>query len=478
MAQTVLTHKSHSIAAGSSAGNLEGNACPSDYTMIAGSCHPGYTDQVRIINQYPNRSNDAWRCGFRNNSSSTRTVWVYTLCDKAGPTGITHQVQVRRYTTSSLTNTEADAILADATTVLQTNDGSGDVACATVWVRDGNVTTFTTGDGSIDSSTEFNAVIGLTGQIKVVNAINWCGGLIPNVIGCAPVPGNSLAVVRFTSSQEGILWAHEYGHNKGLSHRNDVNAVMNPTIGSTRRRVNQTECNAYRTLPGLGAATGTVLAQYSAATPTEDHGQSGGRGDVKEFVRQIYIHGVPYEQASQFGAESVPTLVEMLNDPAAAPYWANVVVVLGMIGDPQALDPLISFIDRPHAGILERQQYAAKTSALMSLGFLINRSGSREALNYLKKRVDPQSWEGSQVGRAQFQASTAERNLDFSRYAVLGLALSGDPEAATVLRRLQDRPSTRGEQALQAQMGDTISEALREHAEIAEKGLAEYYRGK
>ncbi|MCB1764174.1 MAG: hypothetical protein KDI27_13680, partial [Gammaproteobacteria bacterium] len=187
VANTTLTFKSYSIDAGSSASNLDGSACPAGYDMVSGSCHPGYSDQVRIINQYPNQSADTWRCGFRNNSSSTRTAWVYTLCDQAGPTGILHQVQVSRYTTTSLTNARADEILTDATNVLQTNDGSGDVACATLWARNGNVTAFSTGDGSIDSSGEFNTVIGLPGQIKVVNQINWCGGLIPNVIGCAPV---------------------------------------------------------------------------------------------------------------------------------------------------------------------------------------------------------------------------------------------------------------------------------------------------
>ena len=71
------------------------------------------------------------------------------------------------------------------------------------------------------------------------------------MIGCAPVPGNSLSVVRFTPSLEGILWAHEYGHNKWLNHRNDdPNAVMNGTIGSTRLRVNAPECTSYQNSPG------------------------------------------------------------------------------------------------------------------------------------------------------------------------------------------------------------------------------------
>jgi hypothetical protein len=152
---------------------------------------------------------------------------------------------IRRYTTSTLSNSTADAILDEMTDILQTNNGSGDVACDVEFVRNGGVTTFSTGDGSIDSQAEFNAVIGLTGYVKVVNQINWCNGTLTAAIGCAPTPGSSFVVERFTTGQEGILWAHEYGHTQGLPHRNVSNAVMRGTIGSTNKRVNSTECNAY-----------------------------------------------------------------------------------------------------------------------------------------------------------------------------------------------------------------------------------------
>jgi hypothetical protein len=85
----------------------------------------------------------------------------------------------------------------------------------------------------------------LPGQVQVVDQINWCGGFSPNIIGCASVPGNSLVVVRFTPALEGILWLHEFGHNKGRNHRTDPNAVMAPSIGATRTHVNATECAAY-----------------------------------------------------------------------------------------------------------------------------------------------------------------------------------------------------------------------------------------
>ena len=151
--------------------------------------------------------------------------------DVDGLVFIQHRLQVRRFHTSSLTNADADkSRRMPQPSCRPTMAPATSRRC--VLLAHGDVTAFTEGDGSIDSAAEFNALIALPGRIMVVNQINWCGALIPNVIGCAPVPGDSLAVVQFTPSLEGILWVHEFGHNKGLNHRNDdANAVMNGTIG-------------------------------------------------------------------------------------------------------------------------------------------------------------------------------------------------------------------------------------------------------
>ncbi len=160
-------------------------------------------------------------------------------------TPVIHQLRVSQLASLSLTDAGVDTILIDATTVAQTNDGPGDLACGVGVARTGGVATFAS-PSIINSSADLNDVLALPGNVKVVNQINWCGGFSPNIIGCAPIPGTSLVVVRFTANQEGILWLHEFGHNQGLDHRNHPNAVMNPTIAPTRRFVDATECNAYR----------------------------------------------------------------------------------------------------------------------------------------------------------------------------------------------------------------------------------------
>lgn len=159
---------------------------------------------------------------------------------------------VRHRKAPPLSNKQADLILAAATRALQTRDGKGDVRCNLELMRKGNVTEFSAGDGSIDSGAEFHELMRLPGDVKVVNEINWCGGFMP-AIGCA-LPNAPLVVVSYAPI-DGILWAHEYGHTRGLLHRQDDNcsgsraALMYPGLDSSCKRVNQKECKTFRRKP-------------------------------------------------------------------------------------------------------------------------------------------------------------------------------------------------------------------------------------
>ncbi len=154
-------------------------------------------------------------------------------------------LQISRHVTTSLDETRADLILQDASAVLQVKDGPEDMVCPVALHRTGGVAVFTTGNGAINSEADYRAILALPGQVKVVNQINWCQAFAPNIIGCSPTPGNTLIVVRHRPDEEGILWDHEYGHNKGLMHRNDPTAVMNESVAVDHRAVNETECAAY-----------------------------------------------------------------------------------------------------------------------------------------------------------------------------------------------------------------------------------------
>ena len=409
-----------------------------------------------------------------------------------------HRFQVSRFGSANIFDAEVDDILADASTVLQMNDPPfadappvnpgdppqpGDVPCNVTFSRDGDVIPFA-GPGTITTQADEDAYLMMPGHVKVVDQISNCKGFVGPVSGCGP--GSSFAVVRLPPSQralEGILWAHEFGHvqltRSGEDHRDDIaNALMTGKgIHPGSKKINEAECKAFKKPSAANLLAQTVLAQTVLVRPAMAQRRESGLMDISDFVRQVFIHGVPYEEASRYDSSVVLRLLEMLNDPAEEAHWPNIVVVLGMIGDERAVDPLISFIEADLSGEVSSQRYRAKTAALMALGYLINKTGNRKALAYLTQSIRPQTWEARDVvGIAPFQADVAERNTDFSKHAILGLALSGHPEAAPALRSLQQPAPTETQRVFQAEAGDLVSEALEEHAKIAREGLASYYR--
>jgi hypothetical protein len=206
---------------------------------------------------------------------------------------------------------------------------------------------------------------------------------------------------------------------------------------------------------------------------------AGQQGDIKNFVRQIYFEGVPYEEATSFDStSSVPILLDMLADSAEEEYWPNIVITLGMLGDERAVAPLIRFLEQDDAGKrLSRPHFVAKTGVLMSLGYLINKSGSQTALTYLTDSVRPGVWRERQLKWVSpHHANEDGRNLQLSTMAILGLALSAHPSAAQTLRSLQKPAANETEKALQARLKDVITDALRAHETISKEGLASYDR--
>ncbi|MHC4321595.1 MAG: zinc-dependent metalloprotease family protein, partial [Planctomycetota bacterium] len=162
--------------------------------------------------------------------------------------------------TNPMTDTRLDDILADASLRMGRADFSEDVACCAGIERTGTEKEFgTEGDDLdvIDNNSELSQVLNdNTARVKIVKEINYCGGSGTNIIGCAWIGGNGMAVVRRTNlGQEGVLWAHEYGHNTGLQHNTTGNSyIMYGTLSSTNKALTQPECDNFHTpVPGAQA---------------------------------------------------------------------------------------------------------------------------------------------------------------------------------------------------------------------------------
>lgn len=169
---------------------------------------------------------------------------------------------VKTHLSTSLSASEAKAITDTATTILQAGNSSADVACQVAFTIQ-SLGSFATGAGVVNSQFDFDALFSdapstnqtsladvpaslQVRQVRVVSEIRWCGAIAANFAGCSDQPGQRIAVVRRGPDREGVLWAHEIGHSKGLAHRNNWAAVMFATILPGHAELTAGECTAFR----------------------------------------------------------------------------------------------------------------------------------------------------------------------------------------------------------------------------------------
>jgi len=156
-----------------------------------------------------------------------------------------HELSARRHSTTTFSNAEADSMFGQASIVLRARDGSSDVACRTQLRRSGAVGGFTVGNGILNSSRQLNDVFDVGGNVKIVRQVNFCANRYRvSYIGCGRMNSKNLIVERTPAvgANRGILMAHEFGHNCGLSHTTGPDRVMRPSISSTNRVITAGEC--------------------------------------------------------------------------------------------------------------------------------------------------------------------------------------------------------------------------------------------
>ncbi len=390
---------------------------------------------------------------------------------------------VQRQNTVPLSDADADRILGAMGAVLQSADSASDIATRVQFVRNGPVQLLPANvAGTIQTEADLTALLDAGTGVKIVQAIRWCGGPGGSIIGCAPVgsPSVNLAAMRFTESQEGILWGHEYGHNAGLGHRtDDTRAIMYPSIGTDHNVVNAAESERF--LNGPLAVTGAVMAaSCSLGVATQPP------RDVREFVSQHWIQGVPYQAASQYTEEDARLLLEWLvSEPTQhEEFLPEIVTTLGFIGSELAVQPLIDFMRTMRTMRASRAVFNAKNAVLIHLGDLVNKSGNQAALAFLTKvATDMATATSLAVPRAAIAAAEAAvagvvapgvdaLAAELAVSATFGLALAGLPEAEQTIAGL------RGGATAFAAVNAAAAQALQLAQTVRAIGQEGYYRMK
>ena len=194
------------------------------------------------------------------------------------------------------------------------------------------------------------------------------------------------------------------------------------------------------------------------------------RMDVETFVRSVYIHGLPYDAATRYTSDDAGILTEMLQNSENAIYWPNVTMVLGIIAAEGTVESLIDFI-HGHDGPVEwsSTMYRGRVSALAGLGYVVNKTKNKKALDYLLASVRPTIWHERNMPWLMVREDADRRALDMSSSAVLALALTGH---AAAVRKLNELASDDDAIPRLQQMAVSVRPDL---IEIRENGLVEYY---
>ena len=148
----------------------------------------------------------------------------------------------------TLNQNDVEKILKRASDLLQQLPNG----CSVGFKLKGPITTFTSAPAYINDLNALELVHEVPADVKVVQEINFCIlGPQTGLYGCSWRPeGRPTMIVTTQLEDYGVepnLWAHEFGHTRGLRHRvDDEDALMTPCgIDTFNNKINAVECKAF-----------------------------------------------------------------------------------------------------------------------------------------------------------------------------------------------------------------------------------------
>ncbi|MGY0833815.1 hypothetical protein [Azospirillum argentinense] len=382
----------------------------------------------------------------------------------------THALTIRRHSSLSLSDTDADSILRGASRVLQDDDdfapGTDDVSCNVNLVRSGSVGLFaTTAPAIIGTPADWDAVNAEASFVKVVTSISFCGkaGIYA---GCAMQPGRSMVVVRGGNFRD-IVWAHEFGHTTGLPHRSGQFPLMTDRpLAGDQKRVTPAECNSFIKGPPATAVAAVDQGIRGNAQAVQDNPPAPS---LQDLVRAAFVDRVPYSLIARYDPAEAQALVSMLYDFSEQENWANIATALGILGGAETGKILIDFVGSELLGANPTTILRSKIAALIAMGYLLNRSGDREILQYLTARTQPATWETASAWIGRTAETRQAHIVGLSEAAMTALALSGRAEALSLMQAL---PALVGQSERSTQLMKHLTEI---HSRVQAQGLTAYY---
>jgi len=243
----------------------------------------------------------------------------------AGPAG--GQVQsIFDITVAKHTDTATDGAAAAnytaGTTLLQTDNMiCADVPCCVVLNKSGATGSVgVAGDGLdvITSTAELNSVFAFnTHHVKVVTSASNCCGVAGAILGCASTTTRNIVMVEGAPAD---VWAHEFGHTKGLAHNNTCAQLIMHATNLNTNAVTNAECTSFRAMPDrMGMPCGAVPVGVEDLEVVADAGGVTLRWRLSAEARTA-LEGISVQRAEAAEGPYVQLTRTLLAPEAAMQY--------------------------------------------------------------------------------------------------------------------------------------------------------------
>lgn len=184
-------------------------------------------------------------------------------------------------------------------------------------------------------------------------------------------------------------------------------------------------------------ATCACLLGWNLVVPSPSGAQLLSVEETEELVRAVYFEGMPEEAAATIGPEGCQRLVEMLADPEERASHGQIMVAIGICGPQGGFEAVRDWADAERSGELDRDTFRAWQALPFALGHLARHD--RRAIARLERDLN-----AAEAPNWTFRHHRGARLVSHCRRAAAsGLAMTGLPEAATVLERAGGRSSDR-----------------------------------
>ncbi len=189
---------------------------------------------------------------------------------------------------------------------------------------------------------------------------------------------------------------------------------------------------------------------------------------VYKFISHPYFNGISLKMARQLTASAIPRLWKVVENQEDRQWWVNAVVTIGFIGDESDFKKLVDKLEVDY-GELDGDTYKMLKSIPFAIGCIAG-NGHKVALAYLKSHLRPESWD---FVRGTYQGKDLGAKL--AQRAVIGLAISGQPEAREILVELQKEVASDEDFRGREEMLQKISDGFGDIDVISEKGREGYF---